>query len=504
MSQSEGALLEELWTRWVAGQSLDEPDRAALMAGVEQNEVFRRRVVHDWQMQNALQAAAKAEHDRKAVVARVKAAVRRVHAAGRDGSLAGRAWAGARRWSGPRAVVAAAAVAGALGLLLVWPRAGQRDARPARARSALVTSLAGQVTMHRPAGSVAGKLGLALGAGDSLSTVGVGSRATLSYGDGPRLELGPDSALTVLARGQGDANVVVFHGSLTGTGDSAEGPGLHLGTPHATVIGRGRISLEVSARQTSIQVHQGKARVVVASSARESELFAGQSATVRPEPSGARLAAAAPEALLLVTFAQEGGPTALSETDRLLKDRLEGLGYSVTVLEPDDASEEDLSRSKVVVLSFTVTAAALPPTFMDLATPIVAIESSAFTELRFTGPRWAKDVGTGPKLTDIEITDPGHPLAAGFSGAVRVMTRPLRVRWAAPPPAATSVASYAGAPEEKTLVFAYDRGDATAGGPAPARRVGLFLGNEQIVRSLNEQGWRLFDAAVTWCVAGAR
>jgi hypothetical protein len=41
------------------------------------------------------------------------------------------------------------------------------------------------------------------------------------------------------------------------------------------------------------------------------------------------------------------------------------------------------------------------------------------------------------------------------------------------------------------------------GGPAAARRVALFLGNLRVVSALNAQGWRLFDAAVSWSAAGA-
>jgi hypothetical protein len=35
-------------------------------------------------------------------------------------------------------------------------------------------------------------------------------------------------------------------------------------------------------------------------------------------------------------------------------------------------------------------------------------------------------------------------------------------------------------------------------GVAPARRAALFFGNGRVVRSLTEQGWQFFDAAVTW------
>ena len=64
---------------------------------------------------------------------------------------------------------------------------------------------------------------------------------------------------------------------------------------------------------------------------------------------------------------------------------------------------------------------------------------------------------------------------------------------------ASAIASYSGAPAQASLLFAYDRDAATADGAAPARRVGLFLGNGRVIRALTDQGWRLFDAAALWC-----
>jgi hypothetical protein len=268
------------------------------------------------------------------------------------------------------------------------------------------------------------------------------------------------------------------------------------------VYGHGRVSLGVSPRLTSIEVQEGTARVVEAESGRESQLGAGQSAVVRPESSAGRVVAE--QKALLLVGSGEGQDEDLIESDRLFKERLEMLGYALTMLDARDVSEEVLRQADVVVLSFTVDSGRLPAIFSDLSTPLVAVESSAFQHLHFTGPRWMRDVGTGPKLTDIEITNPRHPLAAGLEGVVRVMVHSQRVRWAAPPPTASEIASYSGAPQDKALVFAYDRGDMTPDGPAASRRAGLFLGNDNIVRSLNEQGWRLFDAAVSWCASAKR
>jgi hypothetical protein len=49
-------------------------------------------------------------------------------------------------------------------------------------------------------------------------------------------------------------------------------------------------------------------------------------------------------------------------------------------------------------------------------------------------------------------------------------------------------------------IFAYDTGDAMAGINAPTRRVGFFAGKDTPA-VLNENRWRLFDAAVRWATA---
>jgi hypothetical protein len=511
MSDAPGAApastraLEDLWTRLLAGERLEGGDRAALVAGVENNEVFRRRAVQDWQMHHALVAAAGAEDARASLVARVTGAVRRTSGPRRPlrpRDTSATAWRAAhdRRWSASRALAAAAAVVGALCLVLVWPSADHRRPAPGPA-AATLSAVEGRVTVHTAAGSVVlGAAPLALAAGDAISTVGPAARASLGFPDGPRLDLGPEGSLTVLA-GKGEAHALLFHGEATaaGTARPSEPPVLHLDTPHATVLGRGRLVLRVSPQQTAVEVQEGEARVTVAGTARESVLRPGESTVVRPGPPLRGGPGPAPEALLLVALGEGGGT--LAGSDRLFKSRLENLGFAVRVADARDASEEELRRARVVVLSFSIDAGQLPPTFQNLPVPIVAVESSAFTQLHFTGPRWMKDVGNGPRLTDLVITNPEHPLAAGLTGEVRVFSHPQRLRWAAPPETASPVASYAGAPDGSSLVFAYERGDLTAAGRAPARRAGLFLGNDRVVRALNDQGWRLFDAAISWCAS---
>ena len=113
------------------------------------------------------------------------------------------------------------------------------------------------------------------------------------------------------------------------------------------------------------------------------------------------------------------------------------------------------------------------------------------------------DMGSSPERDEIVIRRPEHPLAAGLSGSVRVMSQPQILSWGLPAPAAVVIASYTGAAPDVAVIFAYENGAVMAGGTAPARRVGLFLHDGRAVKALNDQGWRLFDAAVAWVVGDA-
>jgi hypothetical protein len=194
--------------------------------------------------------------------------------------------------------------------------------------------------------------------------------------------------------------------------------------------------------------------------------------------------------------------------DGKLRTRLEELGFAVDVLTAEDPEPTLLrafSAAKVVVLSPSIATAELSDELITMPVPVVALESSAFERLGLTGTVWKRDLGNnGGRLKDLVISDPRHPLAAGLSGDALVVTRPLLMRWGVPGEEAAVIAHYPGEPENRAAIFAYDRGRQMPGGPAAARRVAIFLGNDRVITSLTPEGWRLFDAAVTWSAADAR
>jgi hypothetical protein len=102
--------------------------------------------------------------------------------------------------------------------------------------------------------------------------------------------------------------------------------------------------------------------------------------------------------------------------------------------------------------------------------------------------------------SQIDITSPGHPLAAGLSGTVSVFSPARAAGHGIPTAAATKVGRAVGAPSASSSIFGYEAAAAMVGLAAPERRVGFFVRTNG-TPSLTAQGWSLFDAAVQWASA---
>jgi hypothetical protein len=561
MRDDERRRLEEIWTRYVGRESITLEERAALVSALERDEVLLRRLLHDLQIEGALRAAADVEHGQEEVVATVKALVT---AAGRteevvaavrkqlEAKAAGRAAAArlaSTRVRGSRVLAAGVLLAGAAALAVLLPRLNRAPApapsvaqdpgaqQPARSwgqRAPGFTdpSAGGEVTAPRGRTTIArlesvdgaayrhGADGirraapaLDVGAGDWVSTAGTLARARLFGPGGSRVELVGDTVAGVSADGAEPGRpttavrLFVAHGRATALVPEGTGrPALVMASPHAIVTGTGSVLLDVGTGLTRVRVKEGRARVSALGVQRGTDVVAGQLALVSAEDlQPPRAQTAVREALLLTgpddTKEEPPPPGGIRGSEERLKARLERLGFTVVVVDAGALAIERVRAAALLVLSSSVSTRQLGPTFADLPVPMLVLESTGFERLGLSGARWRKDVGGTPPLAEIIISDPNHPLAAGLSGPVRVLTAPLNLRWAAPPPTASIIAGFAGGADQAALLFAYERGAQTAGVVAPARRVGMFLGNGKVIRALNDQGWRLFDAAVSWAAA---
>jgi len=189
------------------------------------------------------------------------------------------------------------------------------------------------------------------------------------------------------------------------------------------------------------------------------------------------------------------GSATLNTGDSAVKSRLEALGYFVTVKTGSAATTADANGKAAVLVSSTVTPSSVGTKFRTVAVPVVTWESGLYANMGMTGTA-AQDNGTVTKQTQLKITNASHPLAAGLSGTVTVVSVSGTLDWGKPNANAAAVATVAN-DTTKALIFGYLPGAVMPGLTAPGRRVGLFL-YDTTAASFTSNGTALLDAAISW------
>jgi RHS repeat-associated protein len=197
--------------------------------------------------------------------------------------------------------------------------------------------------------------------------------------------------------------------------------------------------------------------------------------------------------------------TNLNASETVIKSRLEGLGLVVTTKAATNVATADALGKTVLVISSSAAATNITNKFTMVQTPVVVWQKDLFDDLGMTGTN-ATNYGITTAQTQLTILSAGHPLAAGLSSTVTVLTNATDVSWGRPGSNAVNIASVVG-DSTKVTIFGYDKGKLMAGVAgstlaAPARRVGFFLSVSNAA-SLNTNGWALFDAAVKWAMEKA-
>jgi hypothetical protein len=201
--------------------------------------------------------------------------------------------------------------------------------------------------------------------------------------------------------------------------------------------------------------------------------------------------AALPQVLFVV------GNATLGAGDSAVQNRIAGLGYSVVVKAATAAMTADATGKALVVVSSTVASTDVGSKFRTVKVPVVAWENGILDDMGMTSTA-AGAFGTTAG-TSVVISAPNHPLAAGLTGTVTVVTSSDPLTWGQPNGNAFKVATLAGS-STNAPIFAYEPGASMPGLVAPARRVGFFLGDLGATK-VTAAGWSLFDAAVKWAAA---
>ncbi|HCO92772.1 MAG TPA: hypothetical protein DIU00_02275, partial [Phycisphaerales bacterium] len=197
--------------------------------------------------------------------------------------------------------------------------------------------------------------------------------------------------------------------------------------------------------------------------------------------------------------------------DDALKAFIEGLGHTVTYFD-DDESEADTevaaAEADLVFISESVGSGGIREEITEIETPMIITECWGWDEMGLTlGGGAGQEVVT----TDIEIVVPGHPLAAGLSGTVTVLTDLASAR-------GTARFSNGIAGNEATVIaratlldgqtydviYIYEKGTALAaaptdGSPAVAADIRICIGfDERSYLIWNDNAYRFLEAAVKY------
>jgi hypothetical protein len=189
-----------------------------------------------------------------------------------------------------------------------------------------------------------------------------------------------------------------------------------------------------------------------------------------------------------------GDPADLSMGDTRIRGLLTGRSFQVRVV--DDSAMADVTGVGLVVIAGSCASATVGNKYRDVPVPVLSMELAAFDDMGWTGTTM-NDFGETMSGM-LTIVMPNHPMAAGLTGTIGVVSMPANFGWGRPSPGAQTVATLQGMADRATI-FGYPRGAMTVSGQAAARRVGFFA-SDASAPNLGPNGVALFNAAVDWAL----
>jgi DNA-binding protein YbaB len=302
-------------------------------------------------------------------------------------------------------------------------------------------------------------------------------------GAGWQTELGDVSNQTqIVVSNSGTPLAARFSGTITATSTPSK---LVWGKPSTGSIKVAHV-VGFPDRYTVFGYEEGSDMVGLVAPARRVGWFAGRDTVANLTESGWRLFDAA-----------VGWAIANQASDSAILSRLvRHFGFEVTLVTDVQVQPTHLLGARLALLSESVSSNDVGTRLKDVAVPAIVMEPALFDEMGMTGAVWQTDQGDAIGLSTVEVVNATHCLAAGLTGTVTVVQSPSKLVWGNPSNSAAKVARVPGATNAWAL-FGYETGAAMVSGNAPARRVGVFPGRDT-ARNLTNDGWRFFDASVTW------
>ncbi len=189
------------------------------------------------------------------------------------------------------------------------------------------------------------------------------------------------------------------------------------------------------------------------------------------------------------------GSTALNASDATIKNGLQSMGLNVTVVDDAASKTSDATNKALVLISSTCNSTDVNIKFRNVTVPVICYESQLYDDMKMTKASTSY-YGNSTNEYKITIVNSSHPIAMGLSGNQNIFNSYQTVTWGRPSAGATIIGREYGS-SVRSLLFAYDSGASMEGLTAPAKRIGLFLYDDN-ADNLTNEGLQLCYGAVSW------
>ena len=203
--------------------------------------------------------------------------------------------------------------------------------------------------------------------------------------------------------------------------------------------------------------------------------------------------------------------------DVFVKNHLElDMGHKVLRMPHDTEAGKMLAAANgadLVIIVESVGSGTVGTKIVSTPTPILTSEAFLQDEFGLVNPKGkpldpglpdAGAFGAIENQTAINITNPGHPLAAGLKGRVQVYRFPREMNWGKETaPSVEAIATLTDYPTAKLIYLIRKGAKLYDGTPAPGLRVQFFVENDNETGTVNlmtADGLRLWDAAINYAL----
>ncbi|WP_028548332.1 hypothetical protein [Paenibacillus sp. UNC451MF] len=174
-------------------------------------------------------------------------------------------------------------------------------------------------------------------------------------------------------------------------------------------------------------------------------------------------------------------------------------GMDVTVVIDKELTTDHAKGQLLIYVSESVNSGKIQDKFVNVPVPVIYAEPQSTSDTGMTDTEaYGALVGANAAKT-IQIKDSKHQLAAGLQDMVDVYKDNGKMGYAIPGKEAIVIATVPNE-EQKSTIFAYDKGAKNVkGNTVAAREVYFYMFNGEEINQ-TEAGWKLFDASVKWAL----